>query len=110
MIKYYSLHVQFELIEQPQEHRVDLIFLQLFALVKVEIIFDEAPNLFLNGLSPTIFGNLVEVSGHQLLSEYELVVMQRECVDLSFQVLLAQLLELFAVLGQQQIDVKRIPK
>ena len=33
MIKYYSLHVQFELIEQPQEHRVDLIFLQLFALV-----------------------------------------------------------------------------
>ena len=78
MVKDHGLHIQFQLIEQPQKHRVDLIFSELSALIKVEIIFDEAPNLLLDGLSPAELGNLVEILRHQFLSEHKFVMMERE--------------------------------
>jgi hypothetical protein len=76
MVKDHGLHIQFQLIKEPQKHRVDLIFSELFALIKIEIIFDEAPNLFLDGLSPAELGNLVEILRHQFLSEHEFVMME----------------------------------
>jgi len=61
MIKYDSLHVQLELIEKPQEHWVNLIFFKISALIEIEVIFDKTPNLFLNGLSPSELGDLMEI-------------------------------------------------
>jgi hypothetical protein len=108
MIKDYGLHIQFQLIKKPQEHRVDLIFSKLLALIKIEIILDKAPNLFLDGLSPAELGDLVEILRHQFLSKHKFVMMQWKLIDLGIKLLLIDLLELFAVLCQQQIDIERV--
>ena len=76
MIEDHRLHVQLELVEKPQEHGIDLVLNQLLALIEVEVVLDEAPDLLLNGLSPTELGDLVEILRHQFLSKHEFVMMQ----------------------------------
>ena len=44
-------------------------------MIKIEIIFDKAPDLFLDGLSPAELGDLVEILRHQFLSKHEFVMM-----------------------------------
>ena len=87
------------MVEEPQKHRVYLIFFQVSSLIKIEVIFDKAPNLFLNGLCPSKLGNLVEIFGHYLLSMYKFVMMKRKGVDLAFEIVLFDLSELFAILS-----------
>jgi hypothetical protein len=89
------------LVEEPEEHWIDLILDQLLTLIEVEIIFDEAPDLLLDGFGPSELGNLMEISGHDSLSLNKFIMMQREVIDLSIQILLLDLSEFFAALGQQ---------
>lgn len=110
MIEDHGLHVQLELVEKPQEHGVDLVLNQLLALIEVEVVLDEAPDLLLNGLGPTELGDLVEVLGHDTLGLNELVVMQGERVDLSVQILLLHLFEFFPALCQEQVDLEGEPE
>lgn len=110
MIKYHGLHVELQLVEESKEDWVNLLLLKVLAEHEVEIVLDEAPDLFLDRLAPAVLGNLVEILGHDLLGLYKLVVVQWERVDLSPEFRLLRLPELGTILSEKQVDIERVPE
>ena len=107
MVKQDSLHVELKLVEQSQKDRINLISLEFFSLVKVEIIFDEAPYFGLDLLSPSKLGYLVEVLSHYFLSSNELGVLEWKLLNLLSHLFLLHFSKFFWVRREQDVDVER---